>query len=128
MFETSQWADADAAYPVLTAAITGLPTPHPGGDAITAGGQLRALLILQRRLQARVLEAVASFDAQGFATGYGSASTQAWVRAYASLDPGQAAALDPKAQRNRRHTNTTGLAGTPATCSPPHLAAVLRLG
>ena len=93
MFESSQWADADRDFPVLAAAIRALPRPSPGGDAMVDGGRLRGLLVLQRRLQAQVLAEVSSFDEQGFATAYGMASTQAWVRAYASLDNGQAAAM-----------------------------------
>ena len=93
MFEHNQWANPDADYPALAAAIAELPSPEPGGDAIACGGRVRSLLILQRRLQSCLLEQVASFDAQAFGTAFGSASTQAWVRAYGSLDSSQASAL-----------------------------------
>ena len=93
MFESSQRVDPDAMFPALAVAIAALPGVEPGGSALTAADELRALVVLQRRLQAAVLSRVASFDAQGFALASGAASTAAWVRAYTNLHPGQATSL-----------------------------------
>ena len=60
---------------------------------MSAGARLRALLVMRRRLDAQFLTELASFDSQGFAEGYGFASTQAWLRGYGYLDSGQAGSL-----------------------------------
>src|SRR5438105_14700236 len=93
MFETSQRVDPDAAFPALAAAISALPEPRPGGSGLAAAAELRALLALTRRLQSALLVRLAGFDGQGFAVVNGAASTAAWLRAYANLDSGAAAAL-----------------------------------
>ena len=76
-FSSSQQIDPDRDFPDLAAAITALPTVEPGGSALAAAAELRALMVLQRRLAAAVLDRLACFDAQGFALASGSASTAA---------------------------------------------------
>jgi len=55
--------------------------------------EARALLMLRRQLDARLLSRIAAVDEQGLACSDGFASTAAWVRGYANLDNGQATSM-----------------------------------
>src|SRR5438034_6276028 len=100
-FSSSQQIDPDRDFPDLAAAITALPTVEPGGSALAAAAELRALMVLQRRLAAAVLDRLACFDAQGFALASGSASTAAWVRAYTNATAPAATSLVAAARTSR---------------------------
>lgn len=94
MFEDSQRVDPDTMFTALAAAIDALPTVAArGGTAAQSGARVRALLVLRRRLDARLAAEVAAFDEQGFASVHGSVSTASFLRAYGKLDSAQASRM-----------------------------------
>ena len=102
-------------FPALAAAITDIVVRPDRGLAGTGdpGAQVRALLLLRRQLDARLLARLAAVDEQGLAAADGFASTASWLRAAGNLDGGHARAVVHAA----RLTETL-----------PRLAAVLATG
>src|SRR3954447_9859625 len=124
-FETTQAVLPERDFSALAAAIAAIPPVQPGGSALAAAAELRALTILQRRLAGVVLERLASFDAQGFALASGSASTAAWVRAYTNVT-GPAASSLVAAARTSRTLPALAAELTVGRIGVEHLQAVAR--
>ena len=112
-------------FSALAAAIADIPPAQPGGSALAAAAELRALTMLQRRLAGVVLERLASFDAQGFALASGSGSTAAWVRAYTNVT-GPAATSLVAAARTSRTLPALAAELTAGRIGVEHLQAVAR--
>jgi Domain of unknown function (DUF222)/HNH endonuclease len=122
MFEDSRRVDPTVTFPALAAAITDIPLrPERSNPALTV--EARALLMLRRQLDARLLSRVAAVDDQGLACGDGFASTAAWIRGYANLDSGQATSM-VKAARIADRLPLLGDVLAAGTIGVEHLQAV----
>src|SRR5207237_273756 len=124
-FHTTEAVVPDRDFATLAAAIASVPPAQPGGSALAAAAELRALTILQRQLAGVVLDRLASFDAQGFAVASGSASTAAWVRAYTNVT-GPAASALVAAARTSRTLPSLAAELTAGRIGVEHLQAVAR--
>jgi Domain of unknown function (DUF222) len=122
MFEDSRRVAPTVTFPELAAAITDIPLrPERNNPALTV--EARALLMLRRQLDARLLSRIAAVDDQGLACSDGFASTAAWVRGYANLDNGQATSL-VKAARIADRLPLLGDVLAAGTIGVEHLQAV----
>ncbi|BEP13459.1 hypothetical protein acdb102_17700 [Acidothermaceae bacterium B102] len=89
MFEGSGRLDPVMTYPALAGAIAEIPVRPARGESRVAE-EARALMVLRRQLDARLLARIAAVDEQGLAEADGFSSTAAWVRGFANLDAQQA--------------------------------------
>src|SRR5947209_10781743 len=124
MFEDSRVVDPTAVFPALAAAIAAIPVrPERSEPSAAVTGEARALLVLRRQLEARLLGRVAAIDELQLVVPEGFANTAAWLRGYANLDPAPATALVRAA---RIGETLPGLAGLVAQgkVGPEHLNAV----
>jgi Domain of unknown function (DUF222) len=92
MFEGSGRLDPAVMYSALAVAIAGIPVRPQRGD-VTVAEEARALMVLRRQLEARLLSRIAAVDEQGLADADGFPSTASWVRGFANLDATAATAL-----------------------------------
>ena len=90
MFEGSGRLVAAVTFSGLAEAIADIPLRPERGCAANPAEEARALMLLRRQLDARLLTRIAAVDEQGLAAADGFGSTAAWVRAATNLDGGPA--------------------------------------
>src|SRR3954454_11885036 len=129
MFDDTRRVDPAVLFPALTAAIDAVPV-RPDRDllASTASAgvteQARALVVLRRRLDARLLGLLAVIDDGGFHDRDGFPTTTSWLRGYANLNHGQARSLVNAARLAVRLPSMGALVGA-GKVGVEHLQAVV---